>query len=53
VYEKGRACPEDAEALTAPGDIYFELGKYKFAIAAYKKVTRSTRPDGYVSMSLV
>ncbi len=39
-YLKGlKLSPEDTEALTALGDIYFEMGRHKDALKNYQRVT--------------
>ena len=40
IYEEGlKLAPDDTEALTALGDLYFEEGQHKEALRVYKTIT--------------
>ena len=55
-YEAGlKLAPEDTDALTALGDIYFELGRHKDALRLYQKTVEINpeESDGFVNIGLV
>ena len=44
-----KRAPKDTEALTALGDLYFEMGRHKDALGSYKKIiaVEPDNADGY------
>ena len=55
-YEAGlKLAPEDTDALTCLGDIYFEQGQHKDALKLYEKIVKidPKDADGYVNIGLV